>query len=144
MLSLPSLDGRGLRGGCKPMTDNLVPLAKLLRKGSTDAEMLLWSRLRVKQLDGIKFRRQQPIEQFIVDFVSFENRLVVELDGGQHAESVSDRERDKLLKGYGFKVLRIWNNEIFENIDGVLETILTYCRAPSPSPPPVEGGGTQC
>lgn len=79
MLSLPSLDGRGLRGGCKTMPDKLVPLAKLLRKGSTDAEMLLWSRLRAKQLDGFKFRRQQPIEQFIVDFVSFENRLVVEL-----------------------------------------------------------------
>jgi very-short-patch-repair endonuclease len=62
------------------MTDKLVPLAKLLRKGSTDAEMVLWSRIRAKQLDGIKFRRQQPIEQFIVDFVSFENRLVVELE----------------------------------------------------------------
>lgn len=64
------------------MTDKLVPLAKLLRKGSTDAEMFLWSRLRAKQLDGIKFRRQQPIERFIVDFVSFENRLVVEIDDG--------------------------------------------------------------
>ena len=126
------------------MTGKLVPLAKLLRKGSVDAEMVLWSRLRAKQLDSIKLRRQQPIEQFIVDFASFENRLVVELDGEQHAESVADGERDNLLKGYGFKVLRLWSKEIFENIDGVLETIRDHCRAPSPSPPPVKGGGTQC
>ena len=89
----------------------------------TDVERKLWQRLRGKQL-GEKFRRQYPIDNYIVDFVCLEKRLIIECDGGQHAEQESkDSERDKHLQGKGFMVLRIWNNEIIENLDGVLETI---------------------
>ena len=110
------------------MTSRLTNLAKTLRKRSTDAELILWQRLKARRLEGIKFRRQQPIEDFIVDFLSFEKRIIIELDGGQHAEDrQKDRERDKLLTKAGFKVLRFWNNEIFENLDGVLERIQQAC-----------------
>ena len=110
------------------MTSRLTNLAKTLRKRSTDAELILWQRLKARRLEGIKFRRQQPIEDFIVDFLSFEKRIIIELDGGQHAEDrQKDRERDKLLTEAGFKVLRFWNNEILENLDGVLERIQETC-----------------
>ena len=110
------------------MTLNLTKLAKDLRKNATEAEALLWSRLRPRQIEGAKFRRQQPLENFIVDFVSFEKRIVIELDGGQHAEDRDkDEERDTCLKNNGFIVLRFWNNEVFENLQGVLETIRQKC-----------------
>jgi very-short-patch-repair endonuclease len=110
------------------MDANLTKLARNLRKNSTQAEALLWSRLRANQMEGIKFRRQQPIENFIVDFVSFEKRIVIELDGGQHAEDKDrDKERDKWLKENGYIVLRFWNNDLFENMDGVLEIIREKC-----------------
>lgn len=106
------------------MTSKLTKHAKILRKHSTRAEVLLWSRLRSKQLGGIKFRRQQPIGSYIVDFVSFEKRIIIELDGGQHAsQKQKDGLRDGQLKQYGYTVLRFWNNDVLENIDGVLETI---------------------
>jgi very-short-patch-repair endonuclease len=109
-------------------THKLTKIAKTLRKKSTDAELLLWQNLRAKQLEGVKFRRQQPIENFIVDFVSFEKRIVIELDGGQHAvDREKDRERDKLLMQAGFTVLRFWNNDVLENLDGVLERIREIC-----------------
>jgi very-short-patch-repair endonuclease len=78
-------------------------------------------------MEGFKFRRQQPIEGYIVDFVSFNTRIVVEVDGGQHAESTSDPQRDRVLRLNGFKVLRFWNNEVLGNIDGVMETIRAAC-----------------
>lgn len=96
-------------------------------------------------MEGVKFRRQQPIEGYIVDFVSFEHRIVIELDGGQHADAqAEDRQRDGCLTMNGFTVLRFWNNEVFENGEGVLEVIRRQCRAgasPTPRPPPVKGGG---
>ena len=104
------------------MTNRLTKLAKTLRKRSTDAEVLLWRKVKTKQLEEIKFRRQQPIEDFIVDFVSFEKRIIIELDGGQHsADKDIDRERDGFFEENGFTVLRFWNNEVLENLDGVLE-----------------------
>jgi len=110
------------------MAAKLTQLAKRLRKNSTKAEARLWSRLRAKQLEGIKFRRQQPIENFIVDFVSFEKRIVIEVDGGQHAvHKNNDKVRDKFLLQNGYKVLRFWDNEVFDNIDGVLEVIMREC-----------------
>ena len=110
------------------MTGKLTNFARTLRKNSTEAETILWNRLRAKQIEGTKFRRQQPIENFIVDFVSFENRVVIELDGGQHAENRhKDIDRDRLLTENGFEVLRFWDNEIFENIEGVLEVIREKC-----------------
>jgi len=82
----------------------------------------------MKQMEGLKFRRQQPIENYIVDFVCFENRIIIEVDGGQHAvETEKDRERDFYLQQYGFKVLRFWNNEVLQNTNGVLEVIRENC-----------------
>jgi very-short-patch-repair endonuclease len=110
------------------MTPRLTKLAKDLRKNATQAEALLWSKLRARQMEGLKFRRQQPIENFIVDFVSFEKRIVIELDGGQHAEdNGKDKKRDIYLKDKGFTVLRFWNSEVFESLEGILETIRQKC-----------------
>jgi very-short-patch-repair endonuclease len=89
------------------MPSRLTKHAKTLRKNATHAENILWNRLRDRQIEGLKFRRQQPIENVIVDFVNFEKRIVIEVDGGQHAiEKNKDWKRDKLLKDTGFKVLR--------------------------------------
>ena len=100
-----------------------VSRARRLRCDQTDAETKLWYRLRSAQL-GAKFRRQEPILGFTVDFVCHEHRLVIELDGGQHAERVDhDERRSKVLTQAGFRVLRFWSNELNENFDGVLETI---------------------
>ncbi len=110
------------------MTARLTRYAKALRKNATDAEKILWQKLRARQVAGIKFRRQQPIENYIVDFVSFEKRIVIELDGGQHATAKEkDHNRDRLLAESGFRVLRFWNNEVFENLEGVLEVIRRKC-----------------
>jgi very-short-patch-repair endonuclease len=100
--------------------------AKQLRKNSTDAERQLWRVLRSRQLAGHKFRRQQPLGGFIVDFVCFEKRLVVEVDGGQHNEplqAANDSERSTWLEQQGFRVLRFWNHEILREIESVKETI---------------------
>jgi very-short-patch-repair endonuclease len=106
----------------------MTSFAKQLRRDATDAEMQLWSKLRAKQLDGIKFRRQEPFRQFILDFVSYEKKLVVELDGSQHAEhKPKDSFRDEVLAGEGFTVLRFWNHEVFANLDAVLEVIRLHC-----------------
>jgi len=121
----------GDEGGEKKgqMTNRLTKLAKTLRKNSTHVEALLLQRLKARQLEGIKFRRQQPMEDFIFDFVSFEKRVIIELDGGQHAKASRSRdyERDRLLSEAGFTVLRFWNNEVLENLDGVLEKIRETC-----------------
>ena len=106
----------------------MTRFAKKLSKNSTMVESLLWSRLRDKRLQGIKFGRQQPIANFIVDFVSFEKRMVIELDGSQHKmNQEKDKERDRFLAENGFPVLRFWDNEVIENIEGVLEVILKKC-----------------
>ena len=88
------------------ISQRLHSLAKNLRKDSTEAEKSLWRRLQRKQLEEFKFRRQQPIGKYIVDFVCFEKKLVVEVDGGQHADTDRDRERDRWLAEQGFQVLR--------------------------------------
>ena len=89
----------------------------------------------MKQMEGLKFRRQQPIDNYIVDFVCFENRIIIEVDGGQHAAgNKKDRERDTYLKQYGFKVLRFWNNEVLQNINGVLAVIRENCLSLNPPP----------
>jgi very-short-patch-repair endonuclease len=104
----------------------LTQLARLLRRQQTDAERKLWQNLRSKQFEALKFRRQQPMGIYIVDFVSFEKKLIIELDGGQHNEKEAmekDNERTKWLEGKGYRVLRFWNNEVLTNIEGVLEKI---------------------
>ncbi|MGD0072963.1 MAG: DUF559 domain-containing protein [Candidatus Binataceae bacterium] len=95
--------------------------AHSLRADLTDAETLLWSRLRDRQLAGVKFRRQHPIGPYIVDFCCVEHHLIVEVDGGQHAEAASaDEKRSAYLTSFGFKVLRFWNGDVLANIEGVL------------------------
>jgi very-short-patch-repair endonuclease len=116
--------------------NRIITLGKALRKRSTDAEQLLWRHLRMKQMEGLKFRRQQPIDNYIVDFVCFENRIIIEVDGGQHAaENNKDRERDFHLQQFGFKVLRFWNNEVLQNTNGVLEIIRENCLSHPPLNP---------
>jgi len=120
---------------------NTINIARNLRKRFTDAEKLLWRYLRAKQLEGFKFRRQQPIGNYIVDFVCFEKRVVIEVDGGQHAvERKKDKERDNWLKGQDLKVLRFWNNEVLTNTRGVLEVIREHCLSHPPLESPIKGG----
>ncbi len=98
--------------------------ARTLRKQATDAEQHLWKRLRSRQLDGHKFRRQTPVGPYVVDFLCLEHRLVIELDGGQHADrQEKDQARSARLAGWGFRVLRFWNHEVLGNTEGVLEEI---------------------
>jgi very-short-patch-repair endonuclease len=113
-----------------------------MRSHQTDAEHRLWQILRAHRFSGYKFRRQVPIEFYIADFVCFARRLVIELDGGQHAESTGDMRRDCFLKAQRFRVLRIWNNELFDNEEGVAEAIFTALRSPPlPNPSPARGEG---
>ena len=103
---------------------DLTSNARNLRKNQTDDEKLLWQHLRNRQMLGQKFRRQFPIDTFIVDFVCLELKLIIELDGGQHAEQIEyDRHRTEKLQQRDFKVMRFWNNEVLQNTAGVLETI---------------------
>jgi len=112
---------------------NLFQNARTLRIQSTDAEKVLWGKIRGRQIEGCKFRRQQLFGSYIVDFVCFDRKIVIELDGGQHAESrTRDSIRDNWMKGEGFEVIRFWNNEVLQNLDGVLETLRKRLVAPSP------------
>jgi very-short-patch-repair endonuclease len=114
--------------GENDMASRLIKLAKNLRNNPTIAEDILWNRLRSRQVVGSKFRRQQPIDRYIVDFVSFEKRMIIELDGGQHAKNAEeDERRDRFFEDQGYKVLRFWNNAVFENLEGVLEVIRQAC-----------------
>jgi very-short-patch-repair endonuclease len=104
------------------MSKFYIGKARALRRNMTEAERTLWRRLRNKGL-GVKFRRQEPIGGYIVDFVCYEKRIVIELDGGQHIVSLEDVKRDNWLKERGFKVLRFWSNDVLRNIDGVIREI---------------------
>ncbi|MHB8092509.1 MAG: endonuclease domain-containing protein [Syntrophales bacterium] len=140
MFPLPLWERVRERGEAVPI--NLTDAAKELRRSSTDAERLLWQRLKAKQLKGLKFRRQEQIGRFIADFVCYEKSIIIEADGGQHAlEKEKDAERTQWLNSQGFTVLRFWNNEILTNIDGVMEAIRMQCETPLPDPlPPGERG----
>jgi very-short-patch-repair endonuclease len=100
-----------------------IRLARRLRVSQTDAETVLWNRIRNRQIDGNKFARQVPIGVYICDFVCREKQIVIELDGGQHAESATDAVRDAYLVTEGYRVLRFWNNDVLGNLEGVLTTI---------------------
>jgi very-short-patch-repair endonuclease len=115
---------------------SLTAVAKRLRKDSTDAERHLWRHLRDRQIEGFKFRRQQPIGRYVVDFVSLERKLIVEVDGGQHSLDPGDKIRDAWLRAEGYSVLRFWNNQVFINLEGVLESIRDALLAPHPDPLP--------
>jgi len=106
----------------------LTPTARKLRRDQTDAEKLLWSRLRNRQIEDVKVVRQYPIGPYIADFACRSLRLVIELDGGQHAENLADAERTRVIESSGYRVIRCWNNEVLQNIDGVLECIAREMR----------------
>jgi very-short-patch-repair endonuclease len=114
---------------------NLISLSRNLRKRQTDAENIIWRHLRRKQVEGLRFRRQHPIGRYIVDFVCLEKQLILEIDGGQHAIEIDkDHNRDKWLLAEGYRILRFWNNDVFENLPGVLETIRLNCLNQNDSP----------
>ena len=120
---------------------NLLDNAKILRRTMTDAEQKLWYFLRAHRFMGKKFKRQKPLGRYVVDFVCLEEKLIIELDGGQHADSLEyDRERDSWLRSQGYTVLRFWNNQLMNETESVLEQIrLTL----SPDPSPVNGRGEE-
>ena len=122
------------------MKKELTPLARELRSEPTEAEKYLWQMLRYKSL-GLKFRRQAVIGRYIVDFVSYEKRLIIEVDGGQHSDNHKDVSRDKWLREQGFEVLRFWNHDVLGNLEGVYQRIEEYLNAPLPCPSPQNGGG---
>ena len=111
--------GNAVRGPDRKTTR----IARRLRVNQTDAETVLWNRIRNRQIDGHKFVRQEPIIGYVCDFVCRESRLVIEVDGGQHSESAADAIRDRRLGEEGYSVLRFWNNDVLGNIEGVLVTI---------------------
>lgn len=113
-----------------------VGLARQLRRNQTDAERVLWFYVRDRRLNGLKFRRQVPIGPYIVDFCCEAARLIVELDGGQHAaRAAQDAIRTADLEARGYLVLRYWDNGVIRNIDGVLDTILLPAGATNPPHP---------
>ena len=99
-----------------------------MRADATKAENLVWQAVRARKLDGLKFKRQQQVGGFIVDFICFEARLIAELDGGQHSGSERDIERDRRFAEEGYLTLRFWNNEVEQNLDGVCQTIVAEAR----------------
>jgi len=114
--------------------------ARTLRSHLTDAEQVLWRHLRMRQIGGCKFRRQRPIGPYIVDFVCLEKKLIVELDGGQHAEQQRyDRSRDHWLNAQGFEVLRFWNDDVLTKTDDVKDAIYRALTEPPPSSSPEAG-----
>jgi len=143
----PRGGGAGGEGANTPATDDepwLQARARELRQQQTPDEQALWQQLRAKRFSGHKFRRQQVLGRFIVDFVCFAKRLIVELDGGQHAEAVDhDNRRDAWLERQGFRVLRFWNNEWSQQPEAVLDSIWQALQQapPLPNPSPARGEG---
>ena len=112
----------------QPVTERKRSFARAMRREMTEAEDKLWRELRSRRLDRIKFRRQVPIGPYIADFVCLDARLIVEVDGTQHAESRRDAIRDAELKRRGFRVLRFWNDEVLRELTSICDTIVAYAR----------------
>jgi very-short-patch-repair endonuclease len=129
----------------------LLDNARTLRRTMTDAEQKLWYHLRAHRFMGRKFKRQKPIGRYVVDFICLEDKLIIELDGGQHSENMEyDQERDSWLRSQGYTVLRFWNNELMNEIESVLERIRIAIdneagasETLSPGPSPVNGRGDE-
>lgn len=139
--------GEGMRGRGKT-PDHLLKLAREARQTMTEAEEKLWARLRAHRLNGLKFRRQDPIGGARPDFVCPRAKLIVEVDGSQHVDMVrSDQLRTSFLEREGYRVLRVWNNDVLGRIDAVLEAILAAATLPLPArprpggPSPLQGEG---
>ena len=114
-----------------PVGENIQPLrtfARRMRSAPTEAEERLWGALRSRRLDKLKFRRQVPVGAYIADFICMEAKLIVEVDGSQHAESRRDAVRDHDLEQRGFRVLRFWNNDVMRDLDNVCATIIAFAR----------------
>jgi very-short-patch-repair endonuclease len=125
-------------------TDQRVPRARLLRRDATEAERKLWQHPRQPPFKHHHFRRQATIGPYFADFASHQLKLVIEVDGGQHSENAADERRTSYLASNGYRVLRFWNNDVIENMSGVLSTIDTAINAdrpPTPDPPPPHAGG---
>ena len=124
--------------------DQRVQRARSFRQNPTEAERKLWQRLRRPAFTNAHFHRQATIGPYYADFACHALRLVIELDGGQHAGSASDVVRTDYLNAAGYRVLRFWNNDVLNNIDGVMQTIVNAVRAapPDPSPPQERGEGS--
>ncbi len=125
-----------------------IPFARKLRNTGTDAESKFWQSVRARQLAGWKFRRQFPYGPYVVDFICLDAKMIVELDGGQHAEHLDyDAARTQFLESAGFRVLRFWDHDVLRNLNAVLEQLL-YVLAenhphPNPLPPAEEGEGAE-
>ena len=122
-----------------PLPTDALANARSLRTASTDAERKLWSRLRGRQIQSLKFRRQHPIPPYIADFCCLERRLIVEIDGSQHSTPL-DANRTARLERDGWKVIRFWNNDVLSHIDSVLEAIIQTLGDTHPHPNPSPGG----
>ena len=117
--------------------------ARHLRRNRTEAERRLWWRLRELKHAGFKFRQQVPIDHFVVDFACLSQRLIVEVDGGTHStdrEVARDVRRERYLKDQGFRIVRVWNSDVRQNLEGVMDTIVAALHTPTPDPSP-QGGG---
>jgi very-short-patch-repair endonuclease len=151
--SFPSpLAGAGAarrRRGAGEGARNLTKAARALRSRMTDAERKLWFALKDRRFEAFKFRRQVPVGPYVTDFLCFESRLIVEVDGGQHAESARDAERDAWLEQNAFRVVRFWNNDVLRNLEGVLISLAAELnKTPHPAsslrstpPSPARGEG---
>jgi adenine-specific DNA-methyltransferase len=125
---------------------SIVAAARKLRRSSTDVERKLWHRIRDKQIEDFRFRRQRPIGKYIVDFVCLDAMLIIEVDGSQHAEAIAaDVARTQFLESLGYRVVRFWNNEVIDNVEGVLERVreaLLQLATSNPTPTlPLAGEG---
>ena len=122
------------------LPDDIRTWAREMRSGMTDAEALLWKLLRNRRLAGAKFRRQHPMGRYILDFYCVEQKLCIELDGGQHGEAMAyDQLRDQWLQGQGIRILRFWNNQMLMETEGVLEMIYLALLAVAPATPAPAG-----
>jgi very-short-patch-repair endonuclease len=137
----PSPCGRGLGEGVA-QRNRLFSFARAMRQDCTRAEQLLWYRLRTERLNGLKFRRQVPIGPYIADFFCPSARLVVEVDGATHVDRRTDTQRDAWMESQGLRVIRFWNDEVTNNLEGVLRAIELAADCPTgeipetPTPPP--------
>ena len=118
-----------------------ITTARTLRRNQTNAEREMWFRLRDRRLRGLKFRRQAPVDRYVVDFLCADANLIIELDGGQHVErSSQDIERTKDLEARGYLVLRFWNHDVLSNMNGIVESIVNTLNPVPPHPNPLPNG----